>query len=650
MSWGASLQVPKLCQGNSSYVFGYAYNVAGGLEVETYPTATRKVKSCYDSVGRISVVSNPTTNTPYATVDATSGYTPFGAIRKLTLGNNLVESTLFDSADGVSENNTRLQPTHKTVVDATNTQLLGLKYGYCVGSLTGCTTNNGNVMSQTISPAAAITFTQTFGYDVLDRLTTANEVDRDTVNLGWGESYGFKWGNKYTSRRTGSLPGLMNLTPSVATAFNTANQVITGSGNVWSYDLDGNVTKAGSGPQMVYDGENRMVSSTPGSGTASNYVYDGLGHRVVAVVPDPQSGTATITTTFVYDAMGNLATEYATASTASIGTSYLTVDVLGSTRLVTNSSGVPQARYDYLPFGEEIWSSSNGRGAIPGYALGSVRQKFTGKERDAATGLDYFGARYYSGAQGRWTSPDLVNLTSDRLLSPSSTINKYVYGGNNPLRFVDPDGRDITVFYEQGLPTGHIMLAASNQQTGDFAFMSVGPQTHLDSGIPLHPFSGVPGTSAFAMPQTVDDLRNNFAAITIQTTPEVAQQAIDAIRNGAGTGNWALLGNNCTTACAKVLREVGLLGVNEFATPFARPTTLWNTLRLRYQPNLSRWSKYSLSQNSGAMNKVMNGTDYGSPRYGVNTFDWLMLQLKAPLKECVSISDSASGTKSTECK
>ena len=56
------------------------------------------------------------------------------------------------------------------------------------------------------------------------------------------------------------------------------------------------------------------------------------------------------------------------------------------------------------------------------------------------------GLDIYSGAQGRWTSPDLVNLTSDRLLSPSSTINKYVYGGNNPLRFVDPDGRDITVF------------------------------------------------------------------------------------------------------------------------------------------------------------------------------------------------------------
>lgn len=39
-----------------------------------------------------------------------------------------------------------------------------------------------------------------------------------------------------------------------------------------------------------------------------------------------------------------------------------------------------------------------------------MSQKFTGKERDQETGLDYFGARYVSGAQGRCTSPDPYNL------------------------------------------------------------------------------------------------------------------------------------------------------------------------------------------------------------------------------------------------
>lgn len=64
--------------------------------------------------------------------------------------------------------------------------------------------------------------------------------------------------------------------------------------------------------------------------------------------------------------------------------------------------------------------------------------KFTGKERDAETGLDYFGARYMSSAQGRFTSPDPL-LSSGRPDDPQSW-NRYGYVGNNPLRYTDPFG------------------------------------------------------------------------------------------------------------------------------------------------------------------------------------------------------------------
>lgn len=66
------------------------------------------------------------------------------------------------------------------------------------------------------------------------------------------------------------------------------------------------------------------------------------------------------------------------------------------------------------------------------------RSRSTGKERDAETGLDYFGARYFSGAQGRFTSPD-VPLLAQRPGDPQSW-NLYSYTRNNPLRYVDPDG------------------------------------------------------------------------------------------------------------------------------------------------------------------------------------------------------------------
>ncbi len=65
--------------------------------------------------------------------------------------------------------------------------------------------------------------------------------------------------------------------------------------------------------------------------------------------------------------------------------------------------------------------------------------EFTGKERDAETGLDYFGARYFSGAQGRFTSADPVGIMKQKMLDPQQW-NMYAYARNNPLAVIDPDG------------------------------------------------------------------------------------------------------------------------------------------------------------------------------------------------------------------
>jgi RHS repeat-associated protein len=63
----------------------------------------------------------------------------------------------------------------------------------------------------------------------------------------------------------------------------------------------------------------------------------------------------------------------------------------------------------------------------------------TGKERDAETGLDYFLARYYSGAQGRFLSVDPENAGAKK--EDPQSWNAYAYSRNNPLKYVDPDGK-----------------------------------------------------------------------------------------------------------------------------------------------------------------------------------------------------------------
>jgi RHS repeat-associated protein len=67
------------------------------------------------------------------------------------------------------------------------------------------------------------------------------------------------------------------------------------------------------------------------------------------------------------------------------------------------------------------------------------RQRFTGKERDAETGLDFFGARYFSGAQGRFTTVDPIQYSKQRLLDPQEW-NMYAYARGNPLVIMDPTG------------------------------------------------------------------------------------------------------------------------------------------------------------------------------------------------------------------
>jgi RHS repeat-associated protein len=143
----------------------------------------------------------------------------------------------------------------------------------------------------------------------------------------------------------------------------------------------------------------------------------------------------------VYDASGLLAAEYSTEQGAPpCTTCYLTADWLGSTRVMTNPTGTIVSQRDYAPFGEEL-ASTLGRQDLLNYgSVDGVTQKFTSKERDSETGLDYFGARYLSSTQGRFTTPDQPLLAQEPA-NPQSW-NLHSYTANNPLSRIDLDGRN----------------------------------------------------------------------------------------------------------------------------------------------------------------------------------------------------------------
>jgi RHS repeat-associated protein len=203
------------------------------------------------------------------------------------------------------------------------------------------------------------------------------------------------------------------------------------------------VAHAGSGSSVVttnaYDSMNRVTS------------------RIYSFVPNPSTPEAP-PVTYCYD--GNASGSCAAAPDPGVapeatGTVYLTGDHLGSTRLVTSAANTlvngvsPGAAgsvvrcYDYMPFGEDIESGVGSRGSC--YPSGLypatpdvLSVKFTGKERDAESGLDFFGARYTSSAQGRFTSADPLGGHRE----DPQTLNRYTYARNDPLRFTDPTGLD----------------------------------------------------------------------------------------------------------------------------------------------------------------------------------------------------------------
>jgi RHS repeat-associated protein len=431
---------------SQNYGFSYGYNVAGAMISETYPSG-KVVQMDYDAAGRLSGVKNQASGLYYAGGAGTDvlnqiQYASHGAISAMKLGNGKWEHANY---------NNRLQPLQIGLGTAsTDSSLLELDYSY------GTTSNNGNVLSQTITIGSTVMI-QGYGYDALNRLMSATETFNSAQQ--WQQNYDYdRFGNRAV-RNNSYLPSPRQTPTSSSPSdlsflYNQANNRITATSD-YQYDSagSGNMTSMpnmfSGADAMAYDAENRQKSYTPAGGGTTNYTYDGDGRRVKKAVP----GSPATTTVFVYNVAGQLIAEYTSdpvpPAQGGGGISYLTSDQLGSTRVVTKQDGTVKARYDYLPFGEELTAGVGQRTTVMGYSnADSTRQKFTQKERDGESGLDCFLARYYSSAQGRFTRPD-ESFAGQHENDPQSW-NLYNYGRNNPLLFIDPTGHDYLVIDENG--------------------------------------------------------------------------------------------------------------------------------------------------------------------------------------------------------
>jgi RHS repeat-associated protein len=307
------------------------------------------------------------------------------------------------------------------------TQPLNLTYNYFTGH------NNGNVQSIANTLWDASTRSQQFTYDSLNRLASASTTSTYSTDPAdcWGENYGYDaWGNLLSiSPMTGSYQGCTQESGSSVSVTNQ-NQI---SG--YGYDTAGNLISVPSEGTYSYDAENHLISAA-----GVTYSYDGDGKRVMK-----SNGTIywyglnsfPLTLT---DLSNNTEYTYYFLNGQRIARilpnndlDWYFSDALGNVRYLWDSTGAAQ-QSDYYPFGgERILQSS----------ISDPRYKFTGKERDAESGNDYFGARFYSSFMGRWLSPDWSDdpdpVPYADFDDPQS-LNLYSYVRNGPSTSSDSEG------------------------------------------------------------------------------------------------------------------------------------------------------------------------------------------------------------------
>jgi RHS repeat-associated protein len=274
-----------------------------------------------------------------------------------------------------------------------------------------------NSPSATTSAGSASSETESFGYDILDRLTS--------VSGAYSESYSYnqignmlsKNGSSYTYPSNGVRPHAVSAVGSTS----------------YAYDANGNMTTRGS-QTITWDVENRPGTVTGGA----SFVYDGDGNRVkkteggqdilyVNKFFEKNLTTGIVTTSYYLG-------DRLMAQRAGATLQYIHQDHLTGTSAVSTSGDALVSSISYGPWG------SVRSGSVP------TDKQFTGQRLDG-TGLYYYGARYYDPTIGRFISPDtIVSKAGD-----PQAWNRYSYVLNSPLMYTDPSGHDVRIARSAGV-------------------------------------------------------------------------------------------------------------------------------------------------------------------------------------------------------
>jgi RHS repeat-associated protein len=231
---------------------------------------------------------------------------------------------------------------------------------------------------------------------------------------------------------TSLLAGTQLSSPKDASAADAANRVSQFGADSFTFDAEGNTlsrTGTGGATNFAWDARGRLTEARLPNGRTINFTYDALGRRTSQTVDG-------LATTFLYDGRdvvldrrsdgptvdylnGPDVDEKLRQTSGASGPLYFLQDHHKSTIALLNNSGGVLESVQYEAFGDSA-----------GYA--ATRYGYTGRERESATGLLYYRARWYDPTQGRFLSEDPIGFEAG--------TNFYAYVLDNPINNTDASG------------------------------------------------------------------------------------------------------------------------------------------------------------------------------------------------------------------
>lgn len=390
-------------------------------------------------------------------------YNAFNQVETETAGNGVVTTTRYSPVDG------RLE--HLLARKADGTRLQDLTYTYDpVGNILSIRDDAQLVRhfkNQRIEPVS------TYCYDTLYQLIEATGRESAAVAQGLGlpklqptsdpnqftnytQTFSYDAGGNLATQRH---VGAQSYTREMQVAAHSNRSVVKDEGDLaTAFDANGNLQQLQPGQALTWDLRNQLRQVTPVERTeAANddevYVYDGGGQRL-RKIRSTQARSVTHRAEVRYLPGLELRTNTATGETlqvisVSAGRSgvrvlhwepdqgppegmvndqfrYNLCDHLGSSTLELDQQARLISQEGYYPYGGTAWWT--GRNATEA-SYKTIR--YSGKERDA-TGLYYYGLRYYAPWLNRWINPDPAGDVDG--------LNVYAMVGSNPIRYVDKEG------------------------------------------------------------------------------------------------------------------------------------------------------------------------------------------------------------------